>query len=254
TSTKPMTTSPSTSKPNTKAPPLIIADSVKFSTPSARKPSSPTPSSKSTSTAPAPASNPPSKAVTLPKPKKSSSSNSNSGRNTPTPSSTPRPPSLLLPTWDDTFHTLPRTLPSSSSATPSEGSRFGRAVRCLVSGVLSPTTTEHNRDHDHDRVLRCRAERYATFGGALPRTYVPAPPALSSPLTPSSPYPQTPATPASAKSWFGGTRKAPALPPRMGDKAKAEMEDVLRGCRRVLVIGVHGWFPGAIMRSVIGEV
>jgi hypothetical protein len=32
------------------------------------------------------------------------------------------------------------------------------------------------------------------------------------------------------------------------------IEDVLRGCRRVVVIGIHGWFPGAVMRSVLGEV
>ncbi|KAM6489206.1 hypothetical protein JOM56_015376 [Amanita muscaria] len=31
-------------------------------------------------------------------------------------------------------------------------------------------------------------------------------------------------------------------------------EDVLRGSRRVVVIGVHGWFPGTVMRTVIGEV
>ena len=35
---------------------------------------------------------------------------------------------------------------------------------------------------------------------------------------------------------------------------KASLYDVLRGCRRVVVIGVHGWFPGAMIRSVLGEV
>ncbi|THH15438.1 hypothetical protein EW146_g5041 [Bondarzewia mesenterica] len=30
-------------------------------------------------------------------------------------------------------------------------------------------------------------------------------------------------------------------------------EDVLRGCKRVVVIGIHGWFPGAVMRSMLGE-
>lgn len=32
-----------------------------------------------------------------------------------------------------------------------------------------------------------------------------------------------------------------------------EHRDVLRGCQRAVVIGVHGWFPGAVMRTVIGE-
>jgi len=35
---------------------------------------------------------------------------------------------------------------------------------------------------------------------------------------------------------------------------KTGLYDVLRGCRRVVVIGVHGWFPGAMIRSVLGEV
>lgn len=30
--------------------------------------------------------------------------------------------------------------------------------------------------------------------------------------------------------------------------------DVLRGCKRVVVVGVHGWFPGTIVRTVMGEV
>ena len=35
---------------------------------------------------------------------------------------------------------------------------------------------------------------------------------------------------------------------------KTGLHDVLRGCRRVVVIGVHGWVPGAMIRSVLGEV
>ena len=30
--------------------------------------------------------------------------------------------------------------------------------------------------------------------------------------------------------------------------------DVLRGCKKVVVIGVHGWFPGTIVRTMLGEV
>ncbi|KAH7909487.1 hypothetical protein BJ138DRAFT_1102638 [Hygrophoropsis aurantiaca] len=32
-----------------------------------------------------------------------------------------------------------------------------------------------------------------------------------------------------------------------------EVHDVFRGCSKVVVIGVHGWFPGAVMRTVLGE-
>jgi hypothetical protein len=28
----------------------------------------------------------------------------------------------------------------------------------------------------------------------------------------------------------------------------------MKGCKKVVVIGVHGWFPGAIVRTVLGEV
>jgi hypothetical protein len=38
------------------------------------------------------------------------------------------------------------------------------------------------------------------------------------------------------------------------DKDKAGLHDVLRGCRWVVVIGVYGWCPGAMIRSVLGEV
>jgi hypothetical protein len=30
--------------------------------------------------------------------------------------------------------------------------------------------------------------------------------------------------------------------------------DVLKGCERVVVIGVHGWFPGTLIKTVLGEV
>ncbi|KAG7440489.1 uncharacterized protein BT62DRAFT_910477 [Guyanagaster necrorhizus] len=35
--------------------------------------------------------------------------------------------------------------------------------------------------------------------------------------------------------------------------SEAGMGDVLRGCKRVVVIGIHGWFPGTMMRTVLGE-
>ncbi|KAG6823111.1 hypothetical protein H0H87_001869, partial [Tephrocybe sp. NHM501043] len=186
--------------------------------PSACKASSPTPST----TAPSPTNKSPSKGVTLPKPSKSSGSGSGatSGRNTPAP--TPCLPNLL-PTWADTFHTLPRSL-SSSSATFSEGFRFSRVVRRLVSGVLSPTVEEHNHncDLDHDRVLHRRAKRYAMFR----RTY--APPSLSFPFTSLTP---STLTPASAKSWLGTG---------MSNKEK----DILRGCMGEAVWSlVSRWYP-----------
>ncbi|KAK7443986.1 hypothetical protein VKT23_015383 [Stygiomarasmius scandens] len=31
------------------------------------------------------------------------------------------------------------------------------------------------------------------------------------------------------------------------------VQDVLKGCKKVVVIGIHGWFPGAVIKSVLGE-
>ncbi|EEB87541.1 hypothetical protein MPER_15077, partial [Moniliophthora perniciosa FA553] len=44
----------------------------------------------------------------------------------------------------------------------------------------------------------------------------------------------------------GGTGKE-------GHGAEGHVRDVLRGCKRVVVIGIHGWFPGAVMRTMLGE-
>ena len=38
------------------------------------------------------------------------------------------------------------------------------------------------------------------------------------------------------------------------DRDKACLHDILLRCRRVVVIGVQGWFPGPMIRSVLGEV
>ncbi|KAI0270403.1 hypothetical protein BC834DRAFT_950148 [Gloeopeniophorella convolvens] len=42
--------------------------------------------------------------------------------------------------------------------------------------------------------------------------------------------------------------------PRAWDVLHGQLDaDMLRGCKRVVVIGIHGWFPGAVMRTVLGE-
>ncbi|PPR07240.1 hypothetical protein CVT26_012498, partial [Gymnopilus dilepis] len=38
-----------------------------------------------------------------------------------------------------------------------------------------------------------------------------------------------------------------------GVTGESAVKDVLRGCRRVVVIGVHGWFPGTMIRTLAGE-
>ncbi|KAG5724604.1 hypothetical protein E4T56_gene4009, partial [Termitomyces sp. T112] len=215
-----------------KAPPLIIADSIKFTpasssvrssspAPSMKKPPSPSPSVQSASTSiaqksksqPTSASNPPNRPTRIPV------------------------PNLILPSWSDTFHTLPRSQVSLPPRAGSEGA-FSKTMR-FVSGVLFAGDENaqelSDTDREQEKQRRERAERFKYFGKELPRAYDvanPPPPPLS--------------TSTSSSRWGMGKGKGKA-------KEVGEVkEDVLRGCKRVVVIGVHGWFPGAVMRSVIG--
>ncbi|KIK25170.1 hypothetical protein PISMIDRAFT_97304 [Pisolithus microcarpus 441] len=62
----------------------------------------------------------------------------------------------------------------------------------------------------------------------------------------------------SAEKGKGRGREATCSPyekalPRAWNVLGDNSPDVLRGCQRVVVIGVHGWFPGAVARTFIGE-
>jgi hypothetical protein len=119
-----------------------------------------------------------------------------SGMKTPTIS----PPNLVLPTWDDTFHTHPRAhVPAEPPSALSKTFQY-------VSEVLFAHDETASRKKGKGKPRERPLEPYEK---ALPR------------------------------SWdvIGGQQQ----------------QDLLRGCRRAVVIGVHGWFPGAVMRTVIGE-
>lgn len=120
-----------------------------------------------------------------------------SGVKTPT---IPPLPNLVLPTWDDTFNTHPRTY------VPAEPpSAYAKTVQ-YVSEVLFA----RDETASHKKGKGKSGERpLEPYEKALPR------------------------------SWdvIGGQQQ----------------QDALRGCQRAVVIGVHGWFPGAVMRTVIGE-
>lgn len=110
-----------------------------------------------------------------------------SGVKTPT---SPPPPNLVLPTWNDTFHTLPR------SAVPREPPSALSKTLQYVSGVLfSRDETPLNKGKG-----KGKETVYSPYDKALPRTW-----------------------------------------DALGGGAAV---DVLRGCKRVVIIGVHGWFPG----------
>ncbi|KAH9019533.1 hypothetical protein EDB84DRAFT_1516906 [Lactarius hengduanensis] len=129
----------------------------------------------------------------------SPSPSKSSGRASPR---VPSPPNLVLPTWEDTFHSSPR----STVLRPQTSSAFSRTVR-FMSGMLfarddGTSTGKGKAPSKHDG-------NFADFGRDLPR------------------------------SWDV-----------IGERLDG---DLLRGCRRVVVIGIHGWFPGAITRTMLGE-
>ncbi|KAF7306762.1 hypothetical protein MIND_00467900 [Mycena indigotica] len=135
-------------------------------------------------------------------------------------------PNLVLPTWADTFHTPPRSVVPQRFI--DGGRTVGRAVvektMKFVSGVLfaadgSPSRKRRSslgrsKSHDAER-------RYEEWGLGLPRAWDILKPAVAQ--------------------------------GRTADNKEGNIEDVLRGCKRVAIIGIHGWFPGAVMRSVLGE-
>lgn len=173
-----------------------------------------------------------------PKTAKSGTGKKGSGTNSPSESKT-IVPNLILPTWEDTFRAPPRNaIPPTSS-----GSRLARTIK-FVSGVVLGDAADANastplRDKDKEK-----EKEYVLYGRALPRSWD----VINPPPTPSS---------ASFKKDKG--------------KDKMRQTDVLRGCKRVVVIGIHGWFPGdkvyyffpatitqpsslgAVMRTVLGE-
>ncbi|KAG1831695.1 hypothetical protein F4604DRAFT_1603759 [Suillus subluteus] len=119
-----------------------------------------------------------------------------SGVKTPT---TPPPPNLVLPTWDDTFHMHPRAhVPAEP---PSALSKTFQYVSEVFFARDETASHKKGKGKSGERLLE-------PYEQALPR------------------------------SW---------------DVIGGQQQDVLRGCQRVVVIGVHGWFPGAVMRTVIGE-
>ncbi|KAH6867890.1 hypothetical protein BKA70DRAFT_387392 [Coprinopsis sp. MPI-PUGE-AT-0042] len=201
----------------------------------------------------------------------------------------PSPPNYVLPTWEDIFHVPPRSvppppptspavppsLPQTASSSPDEGTKtiLGKTMK-FVSGVLfakdppqnhangsgpstlSPSKVQRssgsrprtsrlgsaiNSDGGgstldiHALLQQERVKRFERYGEELPKAWSIV-----------DPPPVTPPTPSLRRSLsFEGF-----LP---GSSSVRQVDDVLRGCKRVVIIGVHGWFPGAVMRTMLGE-
>ncbi|KAH8093122.1 hypothetical protein BXZ70DRAFT_950158 [Cristinia sonorae] len=125
-----------------------------------------------------------------------------SGSSTPTQPK-PSPPNLVLPTWADTFHTLPRS--AVPPPPPPPKSALSKTLS-VVSGALfardgakQGSVKGKERQFEHD---------YTQYGMELPKAYD----VLGQTLDP----------------------------------------DLLAGNCRVVVIGVAGWSPGAVTRTIAG--
>ncbi|KAJ7487416.1 hypothetical protein B0H11DRAFT_2013225 [Mycena galericulata] len=142
-------------------------------------------------------------------------------------------PNLVLPTWGDTFHAPPRSV-VPQRLLDSNGKTVGRVVMektmKFVSGVLfaseSPTATRRSRSASgtkgKNREEREQEKKYEEWGLGLPRAWDVLKPAAGK-----------------------GNEST--------EGNEGNLEDVLRGCKHVVVIGIHGWFPGAVIQSVLGE-
>jgi hypothetical protein len=83
-----------------------------------------------------------------------------------------------------------------------------------------------------------RKVRFEKFGQELPKSWdVIEGSSTSSPISPAA---------------DGGQVGDATLGRQPADRLSSSlvMKDVLRGCKRVVIIGVHGWFPGAFFRTV----
>ncbi|KAG8878426.1 hypothetical protein FRC20_008349 [Serendipita sp. 405] len=146
---------------------------------------------------------------------KRSSSATPSKRSLPPPSA-PKAPNMVLPTFEDTFYTLPRALPPHSRPTPL------RKVGRIMSGVFGITNLGGPSTPAPSSEIR---EWQGRAGVHIPRDY----------------------------ENLRASREVGRDLPRVGEVLGIHDIGRIRDCKRVAILGVHGWFPGTIMRTLFGE-
>ncbi|KAJ6604479.1 hypothetical protein DFH09DRAFT_1122837 [Mycena vulgaris] len=190
---KPAKPTPST-KPT--APPLTISDSVKRQVANNNNSTSPAPSVASKRSTPA-------KAASIAPPR------------TPTPN-------WVLPTWGDTFHTLPRSVVPQRLIDAHGKTKTMKFVSGVLFASDSLAATKRS-GKERDREEREREKRFEEWGLGLPRAWDVLKP---------------------------GAGKGRSASGESGEAKEGNLEDVLRGCKHVVVIGIHGWFPGTSTKFV----
>ncbi len=150
----------------------------------------------------------------------------------------PSSPNLVLPTWQDTFFSPPRNVlppkPHSDADQGVGGSLLGRTVK-FMSGVLWAKDSESSISSSLADLKGKGKAREGSYSG---RDYLHSSRSLKGEST---------------EKLRGFGKELPKAW-KIVEEAGDQPADVLRGCRRVVAIGVHGWFPGAMIRTVLGEV
>ncbi len=157
------------------------------------------------------------------------------------------PPRSVIPTG---------TVQGSDRSTRTSGKLLERAMG-FVSGVLfskedtslgadkgKSVGSDNHNDENLSAAERERKERFQNFGKGLPRAWEVVDHTTTG-LVASSSATQTPG---SKPGRFSLTLKEEDKVGSLGSSERSHVYDVLRGCKRVVVIGVHGWFPGELPR------
>ena len=185
-----------------------------------------------------------------------------------------RPPNMVLPTFEDTFYTLPRCILPYRPPRPRCGNTTIKTLKKvgeLVSGVLlgkmesKPDSAENGLQEKRSEMKEWQI-RHGRLPNPAARTTSPTSP--TSPSSPSGPHSTLPGPshPRPRSNSASHIRNAESHPyplvaardvgadlPRVGEVLSHPDIGELHATRRIVVIGIHGWFPGAIMRTLLGE-
>ncbi|KAF8888158.1 hypothetical protein CPB84DRAFT_1473955 [Gymnopilus junonius] len=139
----------------------------------------------------------------------------------------------------------PSPSPSSASVLGGAGAAAGKGKQRARSSSLSTSASAAEEGSSRLSMLeRERRERFIEFGRELPKAWKVLEDAVAA----------INRGDAAVGGAVGvGENSAGGVSGAEGVDEGGAMEDILRGCRRVVVIGVHGWFPGTMIRTMVGE-
>ena len=209
--------------------------------------------------------------------------NSNTRPASPAPSkksipSSPPLPNLVLPTWEHTFNTAPRNVVRKSQRDLEDktvgGKLLGKTMK-FVSEVLfardgSPKSKGKEKAADQDSDIsrdlkKWEEERFKEFGKELPKAWQIEEAGLDADTRSTTPLSHIPTF-----GFYSADSPKKSDVPLINEGSQAGvgasgvdenqgagshsdgMKDVLRGCKRVVVIGIHGWFPGIVLQFSSG--